>query len=404
MRLRAFVRSRTVSAGAGAGAGAAMVDFRRPVVCVLGLPFDAVCAEEAIARVRHAARQREPMLIATANLNFVIAARRNVRFRHSVVHSQLSLADGMPIVWISRLLGLPIPERVPGSGLFERLCMEQVDDPLRVYFYGGPDGAAASACERINASARGVRCVGYESPGYVPLDQLCAPDTVERINQCAPDFVVVSLGAEKGQDWIERTRADLRAPVVSHLGAVVNYAAGMLNRAPTVMQRSGFEWLWRLLEEPRLWRRYLHDGLALANILLSNVLPLWWSGIRHRSLRDPGRPISGALSATGAFEIRLGRVCTVHQIDELVEVLERAAKARTRVAVDLGATEYIDAAAMARFLLLHAYQYDIREAVVFHSASDGLRALFRRFQTSYLLDAPQMPAPTHLTDPVGADA
>lgn len=237
---------------------------------ILGLPFDAISLAEAVQTVRNAARQRTPLFISTPNLNFLIASQKDPAFRNSVIHSDLSLADGMPILWLAKLLKVPIRERVAGSTLFEQLRyspLEPEDRPLRVYFFGGPDGVAEKAANTINQDSTSMQCVGYCSPGFGSLDDISTPDLLARINASEADFVVVSLGAKKGQAWIERNRTHLHAPIISHLGAVVNFVAGNVQRAPVWMQRVGLEWVWRIKEEPNLYKRYISDGISFLSIV-----------------------------------------------------------------------------------------------------------------------------------------
>jgi N-acetylglucosaminyldiphosphoundecaprenol N-acetyl-beta-D-mannosaminyltransferase len=97
---------------------------------------------------------------------------------------------------------------------------------------------------------------------------------IDEINAAKPDFVVVALGAKKGQAWIQKNRGQLNAPVISHLGAVINFVAGSVERAPMVWQRFGLEWVWRIKQEPVLWKRYLLDGFAFAGLMVTKVFPL----------------------------------------------------------------------------------------------------------------------------------
>lgn len=257
------------------------VAHKRQVHWILGLPFDAVSLAEAMQTVRNAARQRTPLFISTPNLNFLIASQKDPAFRDSVIHSDLSLADGMPILWLAKLLKVPIRERVAGSTLFEQLRyspLEPEDGPLRVYFFGGPDGVAEKAANAINQDSTSMQCVGYCSPGFGSLDDISTSDLLAHINASGADFVVVSLGAKKGQAWILRNRSQLQAPIISHLGAVVNFVAGNVQRAPVWMQRVGLEWLWRIKEEPNLYKRYVSDGISIlsivANIAVRKILHL----------------------------------------------------------------------------------------------------------------------------------
>ncbi len=117
-------------------------DFDRPLVCILGLPFDAIDVRQAVERIRDAVFNNRRCFVSTPNLNFAIAAHRDAVFRGSVLRSDLSLVDGMPLVWIARLLGLPVPGRVSGADVFEAL-QAHAGPPVSVYLFGGPPGAAA---------------------------------------------------------------------------------------------------------------------------------------------------------------------------------------------------------------------------------------------------------------------
>jgi N-acetylglucosaminyldiphosphoundecaprenol N-acetyl-beta-D-mannosaminyltransferase len=368
----------------------ASVDFSRNVVSLMGLPFDAVTMQQAVDSVRAAAQQRRRLLVSTANLNFVVAARSDEMFRDSVVHSQLCLADGMPIVWVSRLLGLPVRERVSGAGLFEALCATTAEPTIKVFFFGGPDGVAQTACERINRCHGGVECVGFESPGFVSVEAMSGEELIQRINRARPDFVVVSLGAKKGQAWIERNRARLDAPVISHLGAVVNIAAGAVRRSPRWLQLAGLEWLWRVKEEPGLWRRYARDAFAFARILVAEVLPLWWRR-GERGGQDAVPPtIDCTLSASG-FAIRLAGVFRGDSGEGLRSAFADAVATSRDIGVDLSDVEHIDATAAALLLLLSGHQRDAGRRLDLRGASPVLRRQFRYHHIDALLDGAYSP-------------
>jgi N-acetylglucosaminyldiphosphoundecaprenol N-acetyl-beta-D-mannosaminyltransferase len=245
--------------------------LERNVYCVLGLPIDAMNMDEAVAAVRHAAFQNQRLFLSTPNLNFLIAAQKDPKFRESVIQSDLNLADGMSLVWVAKMLGLPIHERVSGASLFERLVAHEAE-PIKVFFFGGAHGVARMAGERVNQINRGVRCVGYEEPGFGSIEEMSDSATLDRINQSGAHFLIVALGAKKGQDWIMRNKDRLHAPVVSHLGAVINFAAHTIKRAPAWVQKLGMEWAWRIKEEPELWRRYWDDGRILFRLLFTQVI------------------------------------------------------------------------------------------------------------------------------------
>jgi N-acetylglucosaminyldiphosphoundecaprenol N-acetyl-beta-D-mannosaminyltransferase len=368
-------------------------DFSREVVCVLGLPFDVLRMDEAARRIRSAVHERRPLLLSTANLNFVIAARKDEAFRHSIIHSQMSLADGMPIVWVSRLLGLPIQERVPGSGLFERLQSSPAEHPVKVFFFGAPEGVAEAASKRVNQSKGGIVCVGFDAPAFVPVEAMSGASWTEPINTAAPDFLVVSLGAQKGQAWIERNRAEIKAPVISHLGAVVGFAAGALKRAPLRMQRLGLEWLWRIKEEPHLWRRYSGDAVAFAGLLLGHAVPLWWQRVWARTQGQGGSLRVDAAMQGLAFQLKLGGVCDATQLAPLRAAFADATSVNQKIVIDLAGLVRIDAAAMGMFLLLYGHQRDIGLPLEIVGLSAAMRRQFGYHCTEFLLQRSESSVP-----------
>lgn len=328
-------------------------DFGRNVHCLLGLPFDAVDMAVAVQRVRDAAARRIPCFISTPNLNFLIGCRADKKFRESVINSDLSIADGMPLVWIARLLGIPIRERVAGSDLFERL-RTGTSTQLSVFFFGGIAGAAEAACRRLNSEPSGLRCAGWETPGFGSVAEMSGEATIEKINASGADFLLVALGAKKGQAWIEHNRARISVPVISHLGAVVNFVAGTVNRAPLWMQRVGLEWLWRIVEEPGLWHRYYSDGRALLALLVTRVLPYIWY---LQSCRVDEAQLSMASVDTSGegqdYVVDLRGAWTQRNIGPLRNCFSEAALAGKNVRLEMGGTTYVDSAFVGLVVLLY---------------------------------------------------
>jgi N-acetylglucosaminyldiphosphoundecaprenol N-acetyl-beta-D-mannosaminyltransferase len=258
------------------------LDLRRRVHAMLGLVFDEIDMAQTVAHVRRCAQTRERCFLSTVNLNFTITALSNHAIRHSLMASDLVVVDGMPLVWAAKAMGVPIQERVAGSDLFEaleRVPATPASDsaPLGVYFFGGEDGVAERASQALNArhvaQKTGLRCAGFASPGFVSAQALGSDERIDAINASQADLIAVSVGAAKGQAWILANQDRLQAPVISYLGAVVNFVAGHVERAPVLMRRLGLEWLWRIFAEPALWRRYFNDGRAFASLLLRQVLP-----------------------------------------------------------------------------------------------------------------------------------
>lgn len=333
------------------------MSLQAPAYCLLGLPFHGVDLDAAMARIRQAIATRQTLILTTPNVNFAVACARDARFRDAVLDSHLLVADGMPLVWIARLLGVPIHERVAGSELFQRLreSAPGAAGPVRVFFFGGPPGAAETACRVLNAAARGMIGVGWHSPGYGSIQDMSAPEVIDGINASRADFLVVALGAAKGQAWIQHNRARLAVPVISHLGAVVNFVAGTVSRAPRWMQRAGLEWLWRIKEEPGLWKRYWADGGALLKLLVTCVLPLAW----QRWWRSPSKVRNGCWDRAvehGTVVLRLHGAWLDNNLEPLRLALSTLAGLPAPLRVDLSDVSCVDSAFVGSLLLLHGFR------------------------------------------------
>lgn len=370
------------------------IDFGRQVHCLLGLPIDVLDTAGALARIQDAAAVRRPCFFSTPNLNFLIASQDDAAFRDSVIRSDMSVADGMPLVWMARLIGIPLPERVAGSTLFDALRGDG-GRPLSVYFFGGPEGAAAQACRRINAEGRGLRCAGQRYPGFGGIEAMSAAAVIDDINASGADFLVVALGARKGQEWIVRNLPRIAVPVVSHLGAVVNFAAGTVSRAPRWMQRGGLEWLWRIREEPGLWRRYWADGIALLRLLVECVLPLAWHRKRRSNRRDLAIGLLERAEEGGGTVLRLKGVWHAGNLAPLRAAFAELADSAVPLRVDLAATEDVDSAFVALLLLLHGHRDRGGLPFAVDGACGDAARVFRWCRAEFVLagQAPQKSAP-----------
>ena len=351
------------------------VNFDRPLVCLLGLPFDAISIAQAVLRIRADAFARRRCFVSTPNLNFVITARSDAAFRGSVLRSDLSLVDGMPLVWVARLLRLPVHGRVSGADVFEAL-QAHPGPAISVYLFGGPAGVGERAYEQINRRGGGLRCVGFDTPGFGSVESMSSAAQIARINASGAQFVVVALGAKKGQAWIEHNAALLTAPVLSHLGAVVNFAAGGVQRAPAWMQGSGLEWLWRIKEEPVLWRRYWGDGLSGAWLLLTRVLPDAMQALMAGT-RVPGAARVEVRQSANGTTLALHGPWRTGGVADLRAALTVCAASNARVTIDMSCVTDGGAAVVATLLVAKGW-FGSRAGFGMVGASPAAAATFRR--------------------------
>ena len=319
---------------------------------IFGVPFDGLTMPEALAAIDDAIRRRERLFVSTPNLSFFTQSARDAAFRDSLFESDLSLADGAPVLWLARLLRTPIPCRVPGSDLYDAMRARQPKEgqrPLRVYFFGGPEGAAEQAFDRVNRSAAGIRAVGWSYPGFRSAAEMSDPQTIEAINNSEADLLVVALGARKGQEWLMLNRDRIRVPVRVHLGAVINFEAGRIQRAPALFRRFALEWLWRIKEEPELFKRYAADFMTLVRLLITGVIPdVWW---RFRTSSDAallverhehGNKVTVTLSGHAGND----------QIDGLVTAFDTALAAGKDVVLEVRGLQFVGTAALGQFASL----------------------------------------------------
>jgi N-acetylglucosaminyldiphosphoundecaprenol N-acetyl-beta-D-mannosaminyltransferase len=241
-------------------------------VRLLGQELDAVTLDEAVDQV--VALVGQGGSIVTMNVDHAVLLERHVGLQDAYRAAAHRYADGMPLVWLSRLVGRPLPERVTGADLVPAVLARAEAVGLSVHLVGGSPQAALAAREAVLARHPLLRWTGQESPerGF-ERDPIVAAAVVAAVSSAAPDVVLVCLGAPKQEEWALRHGAELPGSVLLCAGAAVDFLAGTAVRAPQWVQRAGMEWLFRLLKEPgRLWRRYLVQDRAFFRLAVREVL------------------------------------------------------------------------------------------------------------------------------------
>ena len=279
----------------------------RPVI--FGIPFDARNTSQTLDRIFEFSAspdvERGCRIAATVNVDFIVntyyalkSTPCNPALAAVLRRAELVVADGMPLVWLSRLLGTPLPERVAGSDLVPMIAERAAREGKKLYFLGGKEEYTRCAAERLRARYPGLE-IELDSP-FVKLD---APDAAERdrgicarINASGASILLVGFGNPKQELWLERNRRNLDCGIAIGVGGTFNFIAGAVKRAPDWMRRSGTEWIYRVIQEPgRLWKRY---GIGL---LQFNIMAL--CALLNRPRRDGVEVVrdekTGALTVTG---------------------------------------------------------------------------------------------------------
>ena len=244
-----------------------------------GTGFDRITEGEVVAVVREGIAAGRGGRIITPNIDILRQAQVNERVRAYLDDADLIVADGMPLVWASKLSGTPLPERVAGSSLIWSLSEGLGRDGRSIFVIGGnpatptaADGATRAAA-RLAAECPGLRVAGTLCPEYgFERDQAVYAEFRAAVREAKPDLVFVGLGFPKQEKVITGLRADLPDAWFIGCGAAVNFVAGDVDRAPRWMQRTGLEWAHRLGTEPRrLAGRYLKHDAPYAMRLLAGA-------------------------------------------------------------------------------------------------------------------------------------
>jgi N-acetylglucosaminyldiphosphoundecaprenol N-acetyl-beta-D-mannosaminyltransferase len=229
-----------------------------------GVLLDQIGLAEAVERIEEFVRSGQPHQIVTVNLDFVSIASRDEAFRQALNVADLAVADGMPLVWLSRLKRQPLAERVAGVELVTESCRVAAELGRGVFLLGAGPGVAEAAGRRLQELNPGLSIAGTYSPPMGPLGPEENERIIHRIQAAAPGFLFVALGAPRQDLWIHDHLPALQVPVAMGVGCVLDLLAGSIKRAPMWMQRGGLEWAFRLGQEPtRLWRRYLLNDLPM---------------------------------------------------------------------------------------------------------------------------------------------
>jgi N-acetylglucosaminyldiphosphoundecaprenol N-acetyl-beta-D-mannosaminyltransferase len=232
---------------------------------LFGVPVDAITMSQAVSRCTDAVEQGAYLTVGALNAAKVVAMRRNERLWHAVAGSGIVLADGQSVVWASRMLGSPLPERVAGIDLFLELLDEATRRAYRVYFLG----ARPEVLDRMLAEVRrrypGLTVAGSRD-GYFLPDQ--EHDVAAEIRRCCPDLLFIGMSSPTKELFVSQWGRSTRASVVHGVGGSFDVLAGLTRRAPAWCQAYGLEWLYRAWQEPvRLGRRYLTTNMTFIGLV-----------------------------------------------------------------------------------------------------------------------------------------
>ena len=247
---------------------------RRPIhrASIFGVRLARFTYDETLQAVDWLIERGKPSYFITANLNYVMLSNRDSRLPAVNRRAAFILADGMPLVWYSRLTGRPLPERVTGADLIHLLAERASQRRWSVFLLGGDDGVAEETAEVFKQRYPGLHVAGIESPILGQLTPKQHEELIRRIRDTRCDLLLVALGQPKGELWLAENCDALQVPACVQLGASFDFVAGRVARAPKWAQRIGAEWLYRICREPlRMLPRYWSNATFLAGAIVGDV-------------------------------------------------------------------------------------------------------------------------------------
>lgn len=235
----------------------------------LNTEVDNLTMNEAVQKIEQLILSKKTSYVVTPNVDHIVKLETDKEFQKVYKEADLILTDGMPLIWISKVKKKPIKEKVSGSDLFPEVCKLAANKGYKVFLLGAAEGVAAKAAENLKKKYEGLNIVGSYSPSYgfeKNKDEINR--IIEMINKVKPDILAVGLGAPKQEKFLYNFRKQLSVPVSLAIGASIDFEAGNVNRAPKWMQKSGIEWVYRLIKEPRrMFKRYLVDDMKIFRIV-----------------------------------------------------------------------------------------------------------------------------------------
>jgi N-acetylglucosaminyldiphosphoundecaprenol N-acetyl-beta-D-mannosaminyltransferase len=262
-------------------ASLALEDARSPTgrIEMMGCLIDNLSLEETLERIEGFVRSGASHQHVVVNVDKLVKASKDEGLRRIINECALINADGMPVVWASRLLGTPLKERVAGIDLFDALVRRAAQKGWRVFFLGAREEVVRGVKELYESQLPALRVAGYRN-GYWKPDETAG--VAEQIRQSQADLLFVAISSPMKEEFLGSYQPLMRVPFAMGVGGSFDVVVGKVKRAPLWMQKSGLEWFYRFLQEPRrMFRRYFVED-ALFGWLLLRELALRWSGATRR--------------------------------------------------------------------------------------------------------------------------
>ena len=242
---------------------------------ILGVGVSAIHMQQALDCIAQWVEERHQHYICITPVHAIMDFRKDPELVKIANSSGLTTPDGMPVVWLLKLMGHRHVSRIYGPDLMLAVCQESPEKGYRHYFYGSAPGVPEKLASNLKKRFPGLQVVGTHSPPFRDLTPAEDQAITQEINTADPDIVWVGISTPKQERWMAAHLGKINAPVMIGVGAAFDFHAGLKKQAPRWMQRSGLEWFFRLITEPRrLWKRYLINNPLFLILILAQFLGL----------------------------------------------------------------------------------------------------------------------------------
>ena len=237
---------------------------------LLNIYIDNYTMREAINEIDCLIQRQVPSYVVTPNLDHIVTLENDEEFKEVYRNADMVVADGKPLIWISKIKKTPIKEKISGSDLFPHMCELAVQKGYTIFIMGAQEGVADRAVKNLKEKYPGIKFVGTYSPSFgfeKKEDELKKMEKM--ILSTKPDILAVSLGSPKGEKFIYKHLKEYGVPLCISIGATIDFEAGNVKRAPKWMSDIGLEWLFRITQDPkRLLKRYWTDAVKIVPIIM----------------------------------------------------------------------------------------------------------------------------------------
>lgn len=229
---------------------------------ILNCPIDVLTMKETVDIIDNSIASNKPLQHVVVNAAKIVTMQKDEKLAHAIVNSDIINADGQAVVWASRLLKQPLPERVAGIDLMQNLIELAYEKEYKVFLLGAKEEVVRKVAERYQQQYNNNIIAGYRN-GY--FDKKDEKEIVREISKSNADILFVAIPSPKKELFLNQYSSELNIPFVMGVGGSFDVISGQLSRAPEWMQKYGLEWFYRLIQEPKkMWKRYLYtNGMFL---------------------------------------------------------------------------------------------------------------------------------------------